>query len=104
MNDKNRRVNFRLTYPNKRRASLILDVDNYEVIDVSECGAKVKTNEDTDFVVDDSFMAIIALQDGREFDLSGHVVHVQQDYAGLKFETPLPKNIIKSEYRLASNF
>jgi len=97
MNDYNQREYFRLAYPRTHRPSLMIDVDNYEIEDVSEYGVKVKIDNDPAFMVDDSVIATIAFPDGREFDLSGQVVRIQDAYAGLQLETPLPLSVIRSE-------
>jgi len=97
MNDYNQREYYRLEYPRTHRPSLVIDVDNYEIEDVSEFGVKVKINDDPAFMVDDSVIATIAFPDGREFDLSGQVVRIQDEYAGLQLETPLPLSVIRSE-------
>jgi len=97
MEGQKQREYFRLAYPDSYRPSLMMAIDNYEIEDVSEYGIKLKVEEDSGFMVDDDFMAIIAFPDGREFDLSGHVVRLDQSYAGLHLDTPLPLSIIRSE-------
>lgn len=97
MQNEKQREHFRLVYPENHRPSLIMDVDNYEVENVSEYGLKLKTITDLDFMVDDEIMATISFPDGREFDLSGHVVRLEEGAAGLHLETPLPMSVIRSE-------
>lgn len=98
MKNEKQREYYRLSYPDTYRPSLIVDVDNYEIEDVSEYGVKVKVDEDQTFMVNDSVMATIAFSDGKEFDLSGQVVRVDHGYVGLQLETPLPISIIRSEH------
>ncbi|MDH5484824.1 MAG: PilZ domain-containing protein [Gammaproteobacteria bacterium] len=98
MNDYKQREFYRLAYPRSYRPSLLIDVDHYEIEDVSEYGVKVKIDNDPAFMIDDTFMAIIEFPDGREFDLSGQVVRVDDNYAGLQLETPLPLSVIRSEH------
>lgn len=97
MQNEKQREHFRLIYPETHRPSLIMDVDNYEVENVSEYGIKFKTYSDLDFMVNDEIMATISFPDGREFDLSGHVVRLEKGAAGLQLETPLPMSVIRSE-------
>ena len=97
MKEQKQREYYRLAYPGSYRPLLMLDIDNYEIEDVSEYGMKVKIPEDDAFMVDDNFMAIISFPDGKEFDLSGQVVRIDQGYAGLQLDTPLPLSIIRSE-------
>lgn len=91
------REHFRLTYPQVHRPQLMMDSDEYEVADVSQFGVKVKVDEDPAFMINDHVMATIAFPDGREFDLSAHVVRLDGRYAGLLLETPLPYSLIKAE-------
>jgi hypothetical protein len=98
MKDQKTRDYYRLAYPHSYRPSLMMDVDNYEIEDVSEYGLKVKIDEDPAFMVDDKIMGVIAFPDGREFDLSGQVVRINEGYAGLQLETPLPLSVIRSEH------
>ena len=103
MKDQKQREYYRLAYPRSYRPSLVMDIDNYAIADVSEYGVKVRVDEDPAFMVDDNIFATIAFPDGREFDLSGHVVRIDNGYAGLQLETPLPLSIIRSEHLFLMN-
>ena len=96
LNEKQRQY-YRLIYPDSYRPSLMLDVFEYEVEDVSEYGLKVKTDDDPVFMVNDEVLATIAFPDGKEFELSGQVVRVKQGFAGIELESPLPVSLIESE-------
>jgi len=96
LNEKQRQY-FRLIYPDSHRPSLMLDVYEYEVEDVSEYGLKVKTDNDPVFMVNDDVLAIIAFPDGKEFELKGQVVRVDDGFAGIALDSPLPDSLIKSE-------
>jgi len=97
MKGQKQREYYRLVYPDSYRPSLMMSIDNYEIEDVSEYGIKLRVEEDSAFMVNDNIMATIAFPDGREFDLSGHVVRVDQSCAGLVLDTPLPLSVIRSE-------
>mgnify|MGYP000209086016 CR=1 FL=1 len=97
MKEENQREYYRLSYPDSHRPSLVMDVENYEIADVSEYGMKVKIDNDPAFMVADSIIATIAFPDGKEFDLSGEIVRIDEDCAGLKLETPLPLSVIREE-------
>ncbi len=97
MQNEKQREYFRLKFPHINRPKLMLDIDQYEVEDISEFGVKVKVDDDPAFMIDDNVMAIIAFPDGREYDLSGHVVRLDEGFAGLQLDTPLPMSLIKSE-------
>ena len=101
--DEKQREYYRLAYPDSCRPSLVMDVDNFDIADVSEYGVKVRVDEDPAFMVDDNIFATIAFPDGREFDLSGHVVRIDQGYAGLQLDTPLPLSVIRSEHLYLMN-
>jgi len=97
MNNEKQREYFRLKYPVSYRPAFMMDIDSYEIVDVSEYGVKVKIDLDLSFMVDEHFMAYIVFRDGRVFDLSGKVVRIDQGYAGLELSTPLPYKLIRSE-------
>ena len=98
MKNEKQRQYHRLVYPDAYRPSLMMDAAyDYEIADVSEFGLRVKVNDDLAFMVDDTVRAIIAFPDGKEFDLSGQVVRVDQGYAGLQLDAPLPQSVITAE-------
>jgi len=103
MKVQNQREYYRLSYPLSYRPSLMIDIDNYEIEDISEYGLKVKVNKDPAFMVEDSVMAIITFPDGKEFDLNGHVIHIDRGFAGLHLETPFPLSLIRSEHLFIIN-
>lgn len=96
LNEKQRQY-YRLIYPASYRPSLMLDIFEYEIEDVSEYGLKVKTDNDPVFMVNDDVLATIAFPDGKEYELSGQVVRVEQGFAGIELDSPLPTSLIKSE-------
>ena len=97
MKDEKQRVYYRLAYPDSCRPTLVMDFQDYEIEDVSEYGVKFKIDDDLTFMVDDTVMATIAFPDGKEFDLIGRIVRVEQGYAGLHLDAPLPLELIRTE-------
>ena len=97
MDNEKQREHYRLTYPQAHRPKLVMDIEGYEVADVSEFGVRVKIDSDPAFMINDNVMATISFPDGREFDLSGHIVRLDGEYAGLELDTPLPLSLIRSE-------
>ena len=97
MKDEKQREYFRVRFPVPYRPSFMMELDTYEVVDVSEYGVKVRTDQNASFMVDEYFMASMTFPDGRMFDLSGQVVRVENDCAGLELSTPLPLRLIRSE-------
>lgn len=103
MKDEKQREYYRLPYPNSYRPLLAIDIDNFEILDVSEYGLKVKIDADPAFMIDDNIQATIAFPDGKEFDLSGQVVRIEEGFAGLQLQTPLPISLIRSEHLFIIN-
>jgi len=98
MKNEKQRPHHRLVYPVDYRPSLLMDdAYGYEINDVSEYGLKVKVDDDLAFMVAYTVRATITFPDGKEFDLSGQVVRVDQGFAGLQLDAPLPQSVITSE-------
>ena len=94
---------YRLEYPNSYHPSLMIDVDGFEILDLSEFGLKVKVNEDLEFRINDNILGIISFPDGKEFDLEGEVVRIEEGCVGLQLLTPLPLRLIRSEHMFIIN-
>lgn len=98
MMDEKQREYFRLAYPEVHRPVLSFEYDQYEILDISEFGIKIKVDaDDPTFEMGDEVMAIIMFPEGREFDITGHVVRMQDGAVGLELDTPLPDSLIRSE-------
>ena len=97
MVDQKQREYYRLDYPESYRPLLVVDDCDYEIENISEFGLRFKIGDDPAFSVKDNIMAIITFPGGKEFDLSGQVVRVEQGCASLQLETALPLDLIKSE-------
>lgn len=91
------RMHFRLNYPEAYRPTFILDQDTFEVENISQYGVKVIISTDLGFMLQDSIFAIIAFPEGREFDLDGHIVRIEDNCICLHLDSPLPSSVIKSE-------
>lgn len=98
MKDHKQREYYRLKYPQSYRPCLLVDIENYEIEDISEHGMKFKIDSDQDFLLNENIMASIAFPDGKEFDLSGHIIRIENDYASIELDTILPLSLIRSEY------
>ncbi|MCW9015111.1 MAG: PilZ domain-containing protein [Gammaproteobacteria bacterium] len=98
MNNEKQREYFRLAYPQVHRPVLSFDYDQYDIEDISEFGIKIIVDsDDPTFAMGDHVMAMIVFPEGREFDIGGHVVRIQDGYVGLQLDTPLPQSLIRSE-------
>ncbi|RDH85995.1 MAG: hypothetical protein DIZ80_00545 [endosymbiont of Galathealinum brachiosum] len=97
MKEFNQRAHARVSYPTADRPSLVFDIESYDVVDISKYGLKVFTDNDLAFLKNDSVIALIVFLDGREFNLTGHVVRLGHNYAGLQLDTPLPLDVIEAE-------
>ena len=97
MKDQKTREHYRLVFPESYRPALSMDFSDFEVEDVSEYGLKVRVDDDPAFMVNDQIEASIVFPGGREFELSAQVVRVDDGFAGLLLEAPLPATLIQSE-------
>ena len=93
-----KREYYRVQYPYSYRPSLTLDVDDYQIEDISEFGIKVKLDDNCALRLDDAVQANIAFSNGNEYELGGQVVRIDQGYAGLILKTPLPLSLIRAEH------
>lgn len=103
MQNENHRSHYRLSYPHSVCPQLIMDHDQYDIENVSECGVKVIAGDDMEFMVDDSFLATIHFSDGKEFGLGGQVVRTEENYVCLHLDSPLPKSVLRKEVLLVMN-
>lgn len=100
-----KREYFRVEFPNSYRPSLTMDVDNYEIEDVSEFGMKFKVGEGNPFTVNDLIIGTITFPDGKDFDLSGQVTRIDDGCVILELAEPLPLSKIRAEHLyLISNY
>jgi len=93
-----KREYFRVEFPHSYRPSLTMDVDKYEIEDVSEYGVKFKSTEANEFMLDDLIIGTIIFPDGKDFELSGQVIRVDDCYVSLHLAEPLPLSKIRSEH------
>lgn len=100
-----KREYFRVEFPHSYRPSLTMDVDNYEIEDVSEFGMKFKAGQGAPFTVDDLIIGTIIFPDGKDFELSGQVTRIYDGYVSLELAEPLPLSKIRAEHQhLLSNY
>ncbi|MDH5767265.1 MAG: PilZ domain-containing protein [Gammaproteobacteria bacterium] len=97
MSDVKQRQHYRLNYPEVYRPLLVVDVCDYEIEDISQYGLKFKVDDDLSFLIEDEILAVITFPSGKEYELSGQVIRVDQGYVSVKLDTPLPLDLIKSE-------
>ncbi len=95
------RVEFNRTY----HPSLELDVDSYEVRDVSEYGIRFDVMGDNPFMTDELVVASIIFPDNKKYELSGQIVRIDGSSISLKLDAPLPLDKIRAEHlHLIRNF
>ena len=97
MKGERQRAHYRLKFPVPYRPSFMMDVNRYEIMDVSEYGVKLKVDNSPCFMEEENFIASIVFPDGRVFDLSGQVVRIDEGFAGLQLDAPLSISLIRSE-------
>ena len=88
----------RISYPRETRPILAFEYDEYEVEDISEHGIKIIIDQgDPSFMAGDHLMSMIVFPKGREFDIDGRVVRVEDNHVGVQLDAALPKSLIRSE-------
>ena len=93
-----KREYFRVEFPHSYRPSLAMDVDKYEIEDVSEFGMRFNAGDDNSFIVDDLIIGSIIFPDGQDFELSGQVIRVNDGFVSLQLAEPLPLSKIRAEH------
>ncbi len=91
-----KREYFRVEFPRSYHPSLELDMDSYEIQDVSEFGVKFKVVGDNPFMTDELVVANIIFPDEEKFELSGQIVRIDGDYVSMELASPLPLHKIRA--------
>lgn len=97
MKNEKHRQHFRLSYPYVYRPTLHMDLDEFEVENISRSGLKVLTGSDLHYHLHDTVMCTISFSDGREYGLGGQVARTTDNYVCLQLDTPLPISLMRSE-------
>ena len=93
-----KREYFRVEFPLTYRPLLTVDVDHYEIEDVSEYGMRFNAGDDRSFSLNDLIMGTIVFPDGKNFELSGQVARIDEAYVSLQLAEPLPLSKIRAEH------
>ena len=93
-----KREYFRVEFPQSYRPSLEMDVDHYEIADVSEFGIRFNAGGDNSFTINDLIIGTIVFPDGKDFELSGQVTRIDDGYVSLELAEPLPLSKIRAEH------
>lgn len=100
-----KRAYFRVEFPRSYHPSLQLDVDTYDVRNVSEYGIKFSVGDDNPFMTDELVVAQIIFPDEQRFELSGQIVRIDADTVSMRLDAPLPLDKIRAEHlHLIRNF
>ena len=97
MNNEKQREYFRLKFPISYRPSFSMGSDSYQIVDISEYGAKLKLDEPPVFAVKDNFKGSVSFLDGIKCSLNGQVIRIEPGFAGLHLTTQIPPNLIRTE-------
>jgi hypothetical protein len=91
-----KREYFRVVFPRSYHPSLKLDIETYEIQDVSEYGVNFKVEGDNPFMTDELVVACIIFPDAEKHELSGHIVRIDGNSVSMELTTPLPLNKIRA--------
>ena len=91
-----KREYFRVAFPRSYHPSLELDIETYEIQDVSEFGVKFKVEGDNPFMANELVIASIIFPDDEKFELSGQIVRIDGDYVSMELASPLPLHKIRA--------
>lgn len=90
-----KREYFRVEFPRSYQPSLELDLDSYEILDVSEFGVRFRVEGDNPFMTDELVVANIIFPDEESFELSGHIVRIDGHFVSMELTSPLPLSKIR---------
>lgn len=93
-----KREYFRVEFPRSYHPSLELDIDTYEIQDVSEFGIRFKVTGDNPFMTNELVVASIIFPDEEKFDLSGEIVRIDGNFVSMQLASPLPLRKIREEH------
>jgi hypothetical protein len=94
-----KRDHFRIVFPLGQRPCLAAGMSEWEVIDLSEDGAKIALNCETSLCSDNPFAATIRFHDGTPVTVTATVQRREDEYVILNFAKPLPYSLIMAEQR-----
>jgi hypothetical protein len=79
MKSSQKRDHYRLEYPVSDRPSVLINGQQYEIVDVSEQGMKFKCENKITPDQDAPFKATVFFKDGKSFDVSGTILRYNPD-------------------------
>lgn len=94
---------FRLEYPYEYRPVLLLDDQQYPLVNLSECGVRFRTEGAPAFALGDKLDGKIVFHDQDSHVCRGEVIRLGQRSVILLLSEPVPLNKIRSEHILLIN-
>ncbi|HEY2412303.1 MAG TPA: PilZ domain-containing protein [Pirellulaceae bacterium] len=94
-----KRDHFRIVFPVGQRPCLAAGLVEWDVIDLSEDGAKVAVSCETSFASREPFAATIRFHDGTTAAVLASVQRRENDHVILNFAEPLAYPLIMAEQR-----
>jgi hypothetical protein len=90
---------FRIPFPVAERPKLLVGLREYEVLDLSERGAKIAASECSPWNHEDAFTMTIRFKDGTSVTTTAELQRREVDHLILRFSQGLPYSIIVAQQR-----
>jgi hypothetical protein len=94
-----KRDHFRIVFPLGQRPCLATDLAAWDVIDLSEDGAKVAVSSETSLCSREAFPATIRFHDGATAAVTANIQRRENDHVILNFAEPFSYALIMTEQR-----
>jgi hypothetical protein len=89
---------FRIPYPVTERPRLVIGVDEFQIVDLSESGARIALDSEPPAAVE-SFPATVQFKDGTTVKVVAAIQRQEQGELVLRFADNLPYAIIAAQQR-----
>lgn len=93
------RDHFRIVFPIEQRPCLAAGLAQWDVIDLSEQGAKVEVQSESSLISRGAFEATIKFRDGKSTPVKASVQRREQEQVVLQFDEQIPYPVIMQEQR-----
>ena len=94
-----RRAYFRLRYPTSEGPAVTIAGADYEVLEISEAGARIKLLPDASIAIGQAFSGIVRFDDGVIVPVKGEVSRIDGDQAALKLSPGVSLRRMLAEQR-----
>jgi len=94
-----KRDHFRIVFPLGQRPCLVADLAEWDIVDLSENGAKIAVNCRTSLCSREKFAATIRFHDGTAAEVTASVQRQENEQVVLQFAEEVPYSLIMAEQR-----